>query len=172
MIRRILDVNAIEQDGQKLEMQKLDVIPILQEAVNDFRRLAERKEIEIITELPEEPAVLNVDPAAFRQVIDNLLSNAVKFSPGGTTVTAGVDASAERTRSAFSTYVREQGPGIAPEDMPKLFQRYARLSAQPTGGEASTGLGLAIVKKYVEAMGGRVWFKNNEGEGTTFWVEF
>jgi two-component system, sensor histidine kinase and response regulator len=67
--------------------------------------------------------------------------------------------------------VQDEGEGISQEDMKKLFGKFARLSARPTGGEHSTGLGLSIVKKMVEAMGGRVWCESELGKGATFIVE-
>lgn len=67
--------------------------------------------------------------------------------------------------------IEDQGPGITEADMKKLFGKFARLSAQPTGGEHSTGLGLSIVKKLVEAMNGRVWCESEPGKGAKFIVE-
>jgi signal transduction histidine kinase len=67
--------------------------------------------------------------------------------------------------------VADEGPGISEEDKKKLFGKFARLSARPTGGEHSTGLGLSIVKKMVEAMNGRVWCESELGKGSTFIVE-
>ena len=64
------------------------------------------------------------------------------------------------------------GPGLSPEDQKKLFGKFARLSAKPTGGEHSTGLGLSIVKKMVEVMNGKVWCESELGRGATFIVEF
>jgi signal transduction histidine kinase len=67
--------------------------------------------------------------------------------------------------------VQDEGPGLTEEDKKKLFGKFARLSAQPTGGENSTGLGLSIVKKLVELQHGRVWCESTLGLGTTFIVE-
>jgi signal transduction histidine kinase len=67
--------------------------------------------------------------------------------------------------------VRDQGPGITRDEMPRLFQKYVCLSARPTGGEQSTGLGLAIVKQLVTTMGGTVWCESTPGHGAVFIVE-
>jgi signal transduction histidine kinase len=67
--------------------------------------------------------------------------------------------------------VQDQGPGLDKDDLKKMFGKFARLSAQPTGGESSTGLGLSIVKKMVEAVGGNVWCESEPGKGSTFVVE-
>jgi len=68
--------------------------------------------------------------------------------------------------------VQDEGPGLSPEDQKKLFGKFARLSAKPTGGEHATGLGLSIVKKMVEAMNGRVWCESELGKGVRFMVQF
>ena len=67
--------------------------------------------------------------------------------------------------------IQDEGEGISAEDMKRLFGKFARLSARPTGGEHSTGLGLSIVKKMVEAMNGKVWCESEVGKGATFIVE-
>jgi signal transduction histidine kinase len=67
--------------------------------------------------------------------------------------------------------IQDEGPGLTEDDKANLFGKFARLSAQPTGGEHSTGLGLSIVKKMVEAMNGRVWCESVYGKGATFIVE-
>jgi signal transduction histidine kinase len=67
--------------------------------------------------------------------------------------------------------VQDQGPGLSENDKKKLFGKFTRLSARPTGGEHSTGLGLSIVKKMVEAMNGKVWCESELGQGATFIVE-
>ncbi len=74
----------------------------------------------------------------------------------------------KRELSAACIEVRDQGPGLSAEDQKKLFGKFARLSARPTGGEHSTGLGLSIVKKMVEAMNGKVWCESEPGQGAAF----
>ena len=67
--------------------------------------------------------------------------------------------------------IRDEGPGLSNDDKAKLFGKFARLSAQPTGGEHSTGLGLSIVKQLAEVMKGKVWCESVLGEGATFFVQ-
>ena len=102
------------------------------------------------------------------QVLENLVSNAVKYSPPGKNIFVRLKRHAEAVR----VEVQDEGPGLSAEDQKKLFGKFARLSAKPTGGEHSTGLGLSIVKKMVEAMNGRVWCESELGRGATFIVEF
>src|SRR6201999_564600 len=92
------------------------------------------------------------DSDRLREAIDNLLSNAVKYSPLKGEIL--VDVSGDARGSAIS--VSDSGPGLSPEDEARLFGRFQRLSAKPTGGESSTGLGLSIVKRIVDLHGGAI----------------
>ena len=98
------------------------------------------------------------------RIADNLLSNAVKFSPNGKKITVGCIIENDRS---FQISIADQGPGIKPEEKEKLFVKYQKLSAKPTGGESSTGLGLAIVKLLVEYQGGNIEVKSIEKIGCT-----
>jgi signal transduction histidine kinase len=100
-------------------------------------------------------------------VLDNLISNAIKYSPPGREVFVRVS----RSTASARIEVQDQGPGLTAEDQRKLFGKFARLSARPTGNESSTGLGLAITKRLVDAMGGRIWCESSPGQGATFFVE-
>jgi signal transduction histidine kinase len=114
------------------------------------------------------PVSVLADATVLTQVIENLVSNAVKYSPTGKNIYARLRRSPEGTRIEM----QDEGPGLSAEDQKKLFGKFARLSAKPTGGEHSTGLGLSIVKKMVEAMNGKVWCESELGSGATFIVEF
>ncbi len=107
-----------------------------------------------------------VDPSAAMQAMDNLISNAIKYSPPGKTVFVEV----ERSGGLCSFSVSDEGPGFTEHDKHRLFTKFARLSANPTGGESSTGLGLSIVKKIVEAMKGEIHCESIAGSGAKFVV--
>ena len=108
-----------------------------------------------------------VDPNVTVQVLENLVSNAVKYSPPCKSIFVRV-----KKRGRQSPL---RSPGrrtwLEPRGSEKLFGKFARLSAKPTGGEHATGLGLSIVKKMVEAMNGKVWCESQPGQGATFIVE-
>ena len=108
-----------------------------------------------------------VDPSVMVQVLENLVSNAIKYSPSGKNIRVRLSKDPSHVRCE----VRDEGPGLSAEDQKKLFGKFARLSAKPTGGEHSTGLGLSIVKKMVEAMNGKVWCESELGKGATFVVQ-
>ena len=127
---------------------------------------AEQKDIAIEMDLPMESVMALADKTALDQVLDNLISNAIKFSPKGKRVFISA-RSADRRAECI---VRDEGPGFTPEDKARMFRRYGRLSARPTGGEPSTGLGLSIVKRLVNGMGGELVCESSPGHGAEFIV--
>ena len=167
LIRNLLDVNALERGGKKFTNDTLSISPILTRAVEFYQKQAEAKSIGLYLDTAENPMILG-DSMAIGQVLDNLISNAVKYSPKGKDVFVRLVSKDGWVR----VEIQDQGPGISPEDMTKLFGKFARLTAQPTGGEHSTGLGLSIVKKMVEAMNGNVWCESELGKGATFIAAF
>src|SRR5215470_1736348 len=107
------------------------------------------------------------DADRIREAIDNLVSNAIKYSPIGGKITVCV------THEGPNTLIRisDQGAGLSPEDLGRLFGRFQRLSAKPTAGESSTGLGLSIVKRIIDMHGGHVTAQSpGPGQGSTFTV--
>ena len=114
------------------------------------------------------PAIAIVDSNLVAHVLENLLSNAIKYSPPGKNIYLRVG----RMPEVIQCEVRDEGPGLSADDQGKLFGKFARLSAKPTGGEHATGLGLSIVKRMVQAMNGRVWCESELRIGSTFLVEF
>lgn len=168
MITNILDVDAIESKRVEFVAEKVELSPLIQKVISGFEAAAIKKNIIINLDKPQERLFINADPLYLTQILENLVSNAIKFSPAG----LGVWVSIYQTNDNVRIAVRDEGPGILAVDKEKLFLKFQRLSARPTGGESSTGLGLAIVKRYVELMGGKVWCKSEPGKGATFLVEF
>ena len=104
------------------------------------------------------------DVSALGQILDNLISNALKFSPPGKQIFVSVRPAGKHAECV----IRDEGPGFTVEDKTRMFRRYGRLSARPTGGEPSTGLGLSIVRKLVQAMNGELLCESNPGQGAAF----
>jgi PAS domain S-box-containing protein len=182
LLSNLLNVNAIETGKMPLNLVGLAVNHIVKSITEEYQSRADAKDIRLELEMPEEPCFVIADESAFPQIIDNLVSNAIKYSPHGKTVRVsmkhtnaadrgGVVSASVGATPCIRIAVRDEGPGISEEDKKKLFGKFARLSAQPTGGEQSTGLGLSIVQKIVEAMHGRVWCESELGNGATFIVE-
>lgn len=113
----------------------------------------------------------SVDRVRLGQAIDNLVNNAIKYSPVGREVWVELTLRIVDGADRVHVEVRDQGPGLTPEDVGQAFGPFQRLSATPTGGEYSTGLGLSIVKQMVELHEGWVWIESEAGKGATFLVE-
>jgi len=168
MISKILDVRAIESKHINLQTDRVVLQEVAQVALDNYRKQASDKKIGLSMEAPDPSIVAELDRSYTIQIIENLISNALKFSPKGKCVKVNIAEHNNMVRLS----VCDQGPGIPHEDFAKLFQKFKKLSAKPTNGEASTGLGLSIVKKFTEAMRGRVWCESTPGNGATFVVEF
>jgi len=135
-------------------------------AVQQCQEAVRQKKMEIQTDFPAEAVMALADVSAFDQVLDNLISNALKFSPSGKKIFMSV-----RSVNGFAECtVRDEGPGFTAGDKVRMFGRYERLSARPTGGEPSTGLGLSIVRKLVQAMNGEILCESVPGQGATFTI--
>jgi signal transduction histidine kinase len=105
-----------------------------------------------------------VDPDRIEQVLRNLLTNALHYTPEGGRVTVSVVPDG----GSITVAVTDTGPGIPPENLPRLFDRFYRVDRSRTRSTGGSGLGLAIVKQLVEAQGGRVWATSQAGKGSTF----
>jgi signal transduction histidine kinase len=167
IISNLLDINALEQGGIRIVLHPFDLTPKVHAVVQDYAERAAEKQLCFSTEMEGNLPLVNADETLMVQVLDNLVSNAVKYSPPNKNIFLRLKSSKEAVRLE----IQDEGPGFSEEDKEKLFGKFARLSARPTGGEHSTGLGLSIVKKMVEAMNGRVWCESELGNGATFIVE-
>jgi signal transduction histidine kinase len=166
LVKNVLDVYKIEEGALSVNITTIDIVPVCKMMVEMYREQASTKDITLNYTAEKESIVL-ADEQMLNQIIDNLLSNAVKYTPRGKQAWIRV-----LEKSSFvRVEIENEGEGISEEDMKRLFGKFARLSAQPTGGEHSTGLGLSIVKKMVEAMNGKVWCESDVGKGATFIVE-
>ncbi len=168
MIEKILDINAIESGDFNFNYQVFDLRDVANETYENFKNDADFKNIYLRSQMADEHCLVRLDRSYLSQVVENLLSNAIKFTEPGKSVTVIV----KRLDGKVCLGIKDEGPGISKEEQKKLFNKFQKLSARPTGNELSTGLGLSIVKKYTEAMGGVVWCKSTLGEGSLFCLEF
>ncbi len=160
----LLDVSEVEEGRVSLSPAAVALDRFLLEAADRHGLMATPKKTRVVVESCP-PGPVRTDPRRLRQIVDNLVSNAVKFSPPGSTVRLR----GERRGGAWWIAVEDEGPGITLEDRVRLFEHFARLSAQPTGGEKSVGLGLAITRRAVHALGGEIWVDSEPGHGARFW---
>jgi signal transduction histidine kinase len=193
MIMKIINSDALETGQFNLESTAFELNFIITSIVDRFEQSAGVKNIAIRSDVPAQPLHAFADQAATIEILENLLSNAIKYSPQGKCVFVRLTESQvlrtnhiwtreewERvqqqsldafTESCVRIEIKDEGPGLTEEDKTYLFTKFAKLSAQPTGGETSTGLGLSIVKRLTDAMNGRVWCESEYGQGATFILE-
>ena len=163
LIKDLLDTNAIDEGRFASKIEPCDLNPLVRQIVDQNRMSAQKKQIDIRLGLCEK-LIVRTDGAATLQILDNLISNAVKYSPTNNTVHIHLI----QEKGNALVLVRDDGPGISEEDQKKLFQKFCRLTARPTGGESSTGLGLSIAKRLAQVLGGDILCQSALGAGTTF----
>jgi signal transduction histidine kinase len=138
---------------------------IVERTLETYADVARKKRIPISWQVPDFAAItIWTDAIAIGTVLDNLVSNAIKFSKPG----KGMKIRITRKGTNLVCAVCDEGPGLSKEDLGRIFQRGARLTPKPTGGESSSGYGLAIVRDLVKKLGGRIWCESLEGKGTCF----
>jgi PAS domain S-box-containing protein len=166
MIDKLLDLNRIEEGKTLAQRSRFDIVSQVRKNLLAFQEQLHKKNILLEFASSTEAVDIESDPAIVQQILDNLVSNAIKFSPPKRKIFVTIT----RTSDHVSLEVRDQGQGIKPEEMHKLFNKFQTLSARPTGGEQSTGLGLSIVKTLVEILHGEITCTSEVNAGTTFLV--
>ncbi|WP_426612087.1 ATP-binding response regulator [Bradyrhizobium sp. McL0616] len=149
-----------------IRREPVDVAALVKEVAEANQPLAVNKQQAISVTAPSN-IVTMCDTDRIREAIDNLISNAIKYSPIAGKIIVAV------THEANDTVIRvsDEGAGLSPEDLGRLFGRFQRLSAKPTAGESSTGLGLSIVKRIIDMHGGEVTADSDgPGKGSTFTI--
>lgn len=164
LISTILDLSKMEAGMMEYRIVPVDLHRIAEISMNKVRLLADSKHVQLVLDSIGKRAWVKADASRLEQVLDNLLSNALKFSPEGGVVK--VQMKPDSQAGVLEVAVSDTGPGIAPEDLPHVFERFVqgRMKAKHTEG---SGLGLALVKKVVEAHGGRIWIESEKGKGAT-----
>ena len=161
LIHDLLDLGATEARGFSLCRSREVVGVLIQEAIESVQALARVKHISLVADVSPDLPGLDVDRGRVFQIFSNLLGNAIKFSrPAGLVVVSA------RFGGGFVAFtVSDQGPGIAPADLPHVFDRYWQVGNQRRG---DVGLGLAIAKAIVEAHGGNISVESVLGQGSQF----
>jgi two-component system sensor histidine kinase/response regulator len=158
--------NAAAEHRFQPQLTTVDIPAAAVAAIRIFEDRVRHKQMEILTDFPEEQAIALADAHAMDQIFSNLISNAIKFSPPAKKIFITIRAN----DSSVEILIRDEGPGFTEADKTRMFSRYGRLSARPTGGETSTGLGLSIVRKLVLAMKGELTCESSPGQGATFTI--
>ncbi len=161
LIQDLLDMSRAEAGRFAIDVQTSSAITLLSDALRTLAPLAGAKNVALVTDWPECLPDVQVDPERIAQVVSNVVGNAIKFTPSGGTIRISASPEPE----CILVAVADTGPGIAPDHLPHVFDRYWQSSRRNRGA----GLGLPIAKTIVEAHGGRIWAESVEGQGATFY---
>ena len=163
LINDVLDLSKVEAGQVELEVAPFSLHEALERGVVMVRERATKDGVQVTHTADPDIDLIAGDERRIRQVIFNLLSNAVKFTPAG----GSVDVSATQVNGEVSVAVADTGPGIAAEDLERIFEEFQQTEAGLEQLEG-TGLGLALSKRLVELHGGRIWVDSESGKGSTF----
>jgi PAS domain S-box-containing protein len=167
LINEVLDISRIDARELSLSIEAVSGEEAVIEATDLILPLAAQRSIEVDVVHADASLMVMADHQRLKQVLLNLLSNAVKYNREGGRVTVRI----LRSEGCGRIEIEDTGPGIAPEDMPRLFKAFDRLGAE-TGNVEGSGLGLSLTGALVEAMNGRLQVESEPGAGSTFAVEF
>jgi len=172
LINNLLEDAKAEMTTFELNPETLNLTDFIKQILKmQFNAQAKQKAQTIFFE-SEEDITLKGDPERLKQIFENLIGNAIKYSPKGKRIWIELRKQPRENNQAVLVSIKDEGQGLTEEDKPKLFRKFQRLSAKPTGGEGSTGLGLSITKQLVEKHNGRIWAESEgKDKGTTFFVE-
>lgn len=163
LISNFLDLQRLQAQLETYRLEPMAMSDLLQEAAHLFA-VASRKH-RVVLDLPPDLPLIRGDAKRLQQVMKNLLSNAIKYSPEGGTIAIG----AAREDGKVKTWVRDEGMGIPPKSLEKIFDRFYRVDDSVRRIPGGIGLGLALVREVIRAHGGRVWAESTLGEGSTFY---
>jgi two-component system, OmpR family, phosphate regulon sensor histidine kinase PhoR len=159
----LLTLARVESGEHRFQTQEIPASQLMREAQQYFAEMAHLQGSELSID-PSHDAMVKADPEAVHQVFSNLISNAVKYCPPGTPIVIG----ANEREDGIEFFVRDSGPGISSEHLPRLFQRFYRVDKARSRESGGTGLGLAIVKHIVLAHGGSVRVESELNHGSAF----
>jgi two-component system phosphate regulon sensor histidine kinase PhoR len=166
LVEDMLELSKLESNEFKLKRERVELERVVPIVLALFRERAEKKGVRLAAELPPALPSVEGDARALEHVLSNLVDNAVKYCAAG----ARILVKASREDGRVRLVVTDTGPGIAPEHLPRVFERFYRVDAGRSRELGGTGLGLSIVKHMVEAMRGKVAVESAVGRGSTFTV--
>ncbi len=160
----LLTLARVESGEQRFDMQRVSPEELLQDALESFREVARSYGVELMIENSVPAAYVNADREAIHQIFSNLIENALKYAASGKKVVLGARAA----ENGVEFYVRDFGPGISSEHLPRLFERFYRVDKARSRESGGTGLGLAIAKHIVFAHGGTIRAESELNHGSSF----
>ncbi|MGO9836116.1 MAG: sensor histidine kinase [Polyangiaceae bacterium] len=166
LVEDMLELSKLESNEFKLKREPVELERVVPLVLALFRERAEKKGVRLAAEMSVPLPEIEGDARALEHVLSNLVDNAVKYCPAG----ASIVVRASEVEGRVRLVVTDTGPGIAPEHLPRVFERFYRVDAGRSRDLGGTGLGLSIVKHMVEAMRGKVSVESGVGKGSTFTV--
>ncbi len=163
LIQDLLTISALEAGRVKLNLQAVELRPLVEKVLGDLKPPADNKSITLVNQLPD--LITTADLSRLEQVFANLVDNAIKYGRTQGTVTVGGGKAGD---GKIEIFVQDDGPGIPPESLDRVFERFYRVDKARSREQGGTGLGLSIVKHIVQSHGGKVWVKSELGKGATF----
>jgi two-component system, OmpR family, phosphate regulon sensor histidine kinase PhoR len=163
LLNDLIDISMIESGEMRLSYRYFEVNDFLQQIVNQFRPLADSKQLELVYLPCRENLKLFGDKNKLKQALDNLITNAIKY-----TETGKVEITVEEEKKFGTIIIRDTGIGISEEDLSRIFERFYRVDKARSREVGGTGLGLAIVKHIIEAHGSKIFVRSKIGEGSEF----
>jgi signal transduction histidine kinase len=165
LVNDLLDVSCIQAGFLRVRPQPCNLAEVVRAVVDEQRELAATRTIRL--ELPDAPVPVQADAARIGQVVTNYLSNALKYSAEDQPVSVGLDVAGTLAR----VWVRDEGPGVAPEERERIWERFYRAERveHRYGSSVGLGLGLHISRTIITQHGGEVGVESGAGAGATFW---
>jgi len=163
LIQDLLTISALESGSLNLNRQPIEMHSMVDRIFTHLNSKAENKNIRLVNEMPD--LIANGDADRLDQVFANLVDNAIKYGrPQGTVKVGGKKLEDDQ----LEIYVQDDGPGIPPESLDRVFERFYRVDKARSRDQGGTGLGLSIVKHIIQSHGGEVWAKSELNKCTTF----
>jgi PAS domain S-box-containing protein len=166
LVNNLLDLGRIEA-GIGLQVEKVTAGEVVSQIISSLQPQSTQKNLQLVLEAPDQAVLVEADRALLQQAVYNLVENAIKYTPSGGQVKIYLRV----TSSGVAIEVRDTGIGIAPLDLPHMFEKFYRSGRREAYQQRGTGLGLAIVKSIAERHGGHVWVESQLGKGSTFYFE-
>jgi two-component system phosphate regulon sensor histidine kinase PhoR len=164
LIEDLLAISELEAGRVRLNLQTLALRLVVTKVLEDFQRRSAGQSMTLVNQAPD--LAVHADPSRLEQVLGNIVDNAIKYGRTGGTVTV---AGRALDGGQVEVSIQDDGPGIPPESLERVFERFYRVDKARSREQGGTGLGLAIVKHLIQCHGGRVWATSEPGHGATFY---
>jgi PAS domain S-box-containing protein len=171
LINNLLDASRIQAGGLRLDFDDVDLQTLATKVAEAYRTQTEHHQIEL--DFPKPLPLVRGDEERLRQVLTNLVGNAIKYSPNGGVIRIGGWREAvpdAPTLTRVVLYVADQGIGIPPQELDKIFDRFYRVDSTLRRSTTGSGLGLYLAKAIIEGHSGEIWARSEPGKGTTFFI--